>query len=353
MSADATFSIAGRRIGPGERPYVIAELSANHQGSLDHALAIVDAAHKAGADAIKLQTYTADTMTIDVDAPGFRIEGGLWDGRTLYDLYEEAHTPWEWHGPLFERGRKHGMAVFSTPFDETAVDFLEKLDAPAYKIASFELLDIPLIRRVARAGRPMIMSTGMSSLDEIGEAVVAARDAGARHIALLHCVSAYPTPAREANLQMIRMLAEKFGVVVGLSDHTLGIGVAVAAVASGAALIEKHFTLSRGDGGPDAAFSAEPGEMAALVQNTAIAAEACRGEGFHRSEAEESNRAFRRSLYVVADIPEGGALTPQNVRAIRPGFGLAPKHYAEVIGRRAKRAIVRGTPLSWDIIDPA
>jgi pseudaminic acid synthase len=350
MSENPAFAIAGRRIGAGERPYVIAELSANHNGSLDRALALVDAAKDAGADAIKLQTYTADTMTIDVDAPEFRIEGGLWNGRTLYDLYREAHMPWDWHAPLFERGRQHGIAVFSSPFDETAVDFLEGLDAPAYKIASFELLDLPLIRRVALAGKPMIMSTGMASLAEIGEAVEAAHAAGARDIALLHCVSGYPTPANEANLQMIGILEESFGLPVGLSDHTLDIGVSVAAIASGAVMIEKHFTLSRADGGPDAAFSVEPDELAALVRNTMLAAEACRGEGFVRTASEDLNKCFRRSLYVVADIPPGGCLTRHNVRAIRPGFGLPPKYIDEVIGKRASRALPRGTPLSWDLI---
>jgi N-acetylneuraminate synthase len=345
-----TFSIAGRRIGPGERPYVIAELSANHNGSLDRALAVIDAAKQAGADAVKLQTYTADTMTIDVDAPGFRIEGGLWDGRTLYDLYREAHTPWEWHPVLFARGRELGLTVFSTPFDESAVDFLESLDAPAYKIASFELLDLPLIERVARTGKPIIISTGMANLDEIGEAVAAARSSGAREIALLHCVSGYPTPASEANLQMMRVLADKFDAVVGLSDHTLDIGVAIAAVACGARLIEKHFTLSRAAGGPDSAFSAEPEEMAALVHNVALAAEACRGEGFHRAPSEEANRMFRRSLYIVEDVPAGGLLSKQNMRAIRPGFGLPPKYYDQLLGKPMKRAAKRGTPLSWDMM---
>jgi N-acetylneuraminate synthase len=350
MSDRHLFAIAGRRIGPDEQPYVIAEVSANHNGSLERALAIVDAAHEAGADAIKLQTYTADTMTIDVDGPGFRIEGGLWDGRTLYELYGEAHTPWEWHAPLFERGRKHGMAVFSSPFDETAVDFLETLDAPAYKIASFELLDLPLIKRVAKAGKPMIMSTGMASLEEIGEAVGAARQAGAGDVALLHCVSGYPTPASEANLQMIGLLQKQFDVPVGLSDHTLDIGVAVAAVASGAVLIEKHFTLSRADGGPDSAFSAEPGELAALIRNAAHAAQASRGKGFVRSPSEDANKSFRRSLYVVADIPLGGKLTRENIRAIRPGYGLAPKYHDQLLGKRVKYAIKRGTPLSWELI---
>ena len=350
MNAKPSLVINGRRIGAGERPYIIAELSANHNGSLDRALEVIDAAHRAGADAIKLQTYTADTMTIDSNAPDFRIQGGLWDGRTLYDLYREVHTPWEWHPLLFERGRKHGMAVFSTPFDETAVDFLETLDAPAYKIASFELLDLRLIRRVARTCKPMIISTGLASLDEIGEAVSAARSSGAREIALLHCISAYPTPANEANLQMIGLLAKAFDVPVGLSDHTLDIGVAIAAVASGAVLIEKHFTLSRADGGADSAFSAEPAELAALVRNAALAAAASDAEGFRRGASEEASRTFRRSLYVVADIPAGGRFTQANVRAIRPGFGLPPKYYDEVMGKTASRAILRGTPLSWNLI---
>lgn len=346
-----SFAIAGRRIGSGERPYVIAEMSGNHNGSLDRAIAILESAQQAGADAVKLQTYTADTMTIDVDGPGFRIEGGLWHGRTLYDLYREAHTPWDWHAPLFKRGRQLGIAVFSSPFDSTAVDLLEKLDAPAYKVASFEIVDLPLIRRIARTGRPMIMSTGMANLEEIQEALAAARAAGAREIALLHCVSGYPTPAADANLHMIKVLANTFDVVVGLSDHTTDIGVAVAAAAHGAALIEKHVTLSRADGGPDAAFSAEPAELAALVRNAALAAEASHPGGtFHRAASEEQNRVFRRSLYIVEDVPAGGVLTEKNMRAIRPGFGLPPKFYDQLLGKRLKQAAKRGTPLSWDLI---
>ncbi len=344
------FAIAGRRIGPGERPYIIAEMSGNHNGQFERAMAILEAAKEAGADALKLQTYTADTMTIDIDGPGFQIEGGLWNGRTLYNLYREAYTPWEWHAPLFKRGRQLGIAVFSSPFDFTAVDLLEKLDAPAYKIASFEIIDLPLIRRVARVGRPIIISTGMANLEEIREAVETAREAGARDIMLLHCVSGYPTPAVDANLPMIKLLAETFDVMVGLSDHTNDIGVAVAAVASGATVIEKHVILSRADGGPDAAFSAEPAELAALVRNTALAAEACSGGGFRRAPSEEANRAFRRSLYVVDDIPVGGVLNEMNMRAIRPGFGLAPKYYDQLLGKRVSRAVKRGTPVSWDLI---
>lgn len=346
----ASFTIAGRRVGLGERPYIIAEMSGNHNGDLSRAMAILDAAHKAGADALKLQTYTADTMTIDADGPGFRIQGGLWDGRTLYDLYREAHTPWAWHAPLFKRGRELGIAVFSSPFDFTAVDLLESLDAPAYKVASFEIVDIPLISRIARIGRPIIISTGMSNLAEIYEAVAAARNAGARDICLLHCISGYPTPAADANLHMIRLLAETFNVVVGLSDHTTDIGVAVAAVASGATLIEKHVTLSRADGGPDAAFSAEPDELAALVRNTALAAQAMGDGTFRRSASEEQNRVFRRSLYIVEDVPPGGVLTGKNMRAIRPGYGLPPKFYDLLLGKRLVNGAKRGTPVSWDLI---
>lgn len=345
-----TIVIDGRRIGASEPPYVIAEMSCNHNGSFDRAIAIVEAASAAGADAIKLQTYTADTMTIQSAGPGFLIEGGLWGGRTLYDLYEEAHTPWSWHGPLFERGRELGITVFSSPFDATAVDFLEGLNAPAYKVASFEIVDIPLIRRIARTGKPMIMSTGMANVEEIGEAVAAARDAGAREIALMHCVSGYPAPARDANLQMIGILADKFDVTVGLSDHTLDVGVAVAAVSNGATLIEKHLTLSRSDGGPDAEFSAEPKEMESLVRNARYAAEASRNRGFARGESESPNRVFRRSLYAVRDIAAGEPLTAENVRAIRPGLGLAPKHFDDLMGRTACQEIARGTPLSWDLV---
>jgi pseudaminic acid synthase len=345
-----SIQIGNRRVGEDAKPYVIAELSANHNGSLDHALAIMDAAAKAGADAVKLQTYTADTMTIDARGPGFQIQGGLWDGRSLYELYEEAHTPWDWHEALFKRGRELGVDVFSSPFDDTAVDFLERFKPPAYKIASFEIIDLPLIRYVARTKKPMIISTGMASLAEIHEAVSAAREAGAGEIALLHCVSGYPTPASDAHLHMISLLAESFNVPVGLSDHTLDIGVAIAAVARGAVIIEKHFALARADGGPDGAFSAEPDELAALVRNVSLAMEACRGGGFQRSGSEERNRAFRRSLYVVKDVPAGGTLSVDNMRAIRPGYGLPPKFYDTLLGKQVTRAVTRGTPISWDLI---
>lgn len=345
-----SITIAGRGIGPDHPPYIVAELSANHGGSLPHALAVMEAAKAAGADAVKLQTYTADTITIDHDGPDFVIKGGLWDKRRLYELYDEAHTPWEWHEALFAKGRELGIPVFSTPFDDTAVALLERLDAPAYKIASFELVDLPLIARVAKAGRPTIMSTGMGSPEEIAQAVEAYRAAGGRDLVLLHCVSGYPTPVRQSNLRRIAGLAAHFGCPVGLSDHTLGIEVAIAAVALGACLIEKHFTLRRSDGGPDAAFSLEPDELAALVRGARAAFEALGTGAPARSEVEHGNMAFRRSLYVVRDIDAGETFTAENLRSIRPGFGLPPRHLPEILGKRASRALARGTALTWDAV---
>lgn len=342
--------IAGRVIGPGEPPYIVAELSANHSGSLDHALVLIEAARSAGADAVKLQTYTPDTMTIDCDSPDFRILDGLWSGRTLYELYREAQTPWDWHEALFRRGRELGLTVFSTPFDATAITFLEGLHAPAYKIASFEATDVPLIRAAAATGKPLVVSTGMASLGEIAEALDAARSVGPGDVILLHCVSGYPTPPEEANLRSIAELSAKFDVAVGLSDHTLGTAVSVAAVALGACLIEKHFTLRRADGGVDASFSLEPPELAELVVSCRAAHAAIGDANFDLMPAEAPNTKFRRSLYVVRDISAGECLSMENVRAIRPGYGLSPKHLSEVLTRRAARDLRRGTALQWDML---
>ncbi|AIB13881.1 N-acetylneuraminate synthase (plasmid) [Azospirillum argentinense] len=341
--------INGRPIGPGHPPYLIAEMSGNHQGDLNRALALVDAAKEAGADAVKLQTYTADTLTIDHDGPGFLLEGGLWKGRTLHDLYREAHTPWEWHGPLFERARAIGLTIFSSPFDDTAVDLLERLDAPAFKIASFEVNDLPLIRRAARSGKPLILSTGLATLGEIGEAVEAVGDAP---LVLLHCVSGYPTPPEDCNLRTIPHLAQAFGVAVGLSDHTHGVAVPVAATALGAVVIEKHFTLSRADGGVDSAFSLEPAEFKAMANSVRTAWAALGRVHYGVKPSEAGGRDYRRSLYVTADVAVGEALSADSVRSIRPGFGMKPKHLPAVLGRRAARALKRGEPLRWDMLAP-
>jgi N-acetylneuraminate synthase len=343
--------IAGRAIGPGQPPYIVAEMSANHGGDLDRAFAIIAAARAAGADAVKIQTYTADTITLDHDGPEFSIREGLWAGRRLHELYAEAHTPWDWHAALFAKGRELGIPVFSSPFDETAVDLLESLDAPAYKIASFELVDLPLIERVAATGKPVIMSTGMASLGEIEEAVDSARGAGCRELLLLHCVSGYPTPAQDCNLRTIGHLAAAFGVPVGLSDHTLGTAVAVAAVAQGACMVEKHFTLARADGGPDAAFSLEPDELARLAADCRSAAAALGDVRRGRAPSEEKGAVFRRSLYVVKAVRAGECLTRDNVRSIRPALGLPPKYLPQVLGRRARGDLAAGTPLAWTLID--
>lgn len=330
--------------------YIIAEMSANHNQDFERAVQLVHAAKEAGADAIKLQTYTPDTITIDSDKEYFRIKGTLWDGRTLHDLYGEAYTPWEWQPKLKEVADDLGMDLFSTPFDFTAVDFLETMNVPAYKIASFENIDLPLIRRVAQTGKPMIMSTGMATLAEIDEAVRTARDAGCRELALLKCTSAYPAPPEEANLRTIPHLAEAFDVVAGLSDHTLGIQVPVAAVALGARIIEKHFTLARSDGGADSAFSLEPHEFKQMVDAVRITEKALGQVHYGITEKDAESRVFRRSLFVVQNIKAGDVFTEDNVRSIRPGYGLHTRYLDEIIGRRASKDIERGTPLSWNFV---
>ncbi|MCU0893734.1 MAG: N-acetylneuraminate synthase family protein [Rhodospirillales bacterium] len=393
--------IDGRRVGPGEPPFIVAELSGNHNGDLGRALALIDAAHAAGADAVKLQTYTADTLTIDCDGPHFRIEHGPWAGQRLYDLYASAHTPSDWHQALFDRARSLGLSIFSTPFDPSSVAFLERFDPPAYKIASFEAVDLPLIECVAATGRPLILSTGLASFEEVDEAIASARrgaattptalpsrphslqpstahgrstswttgtspvatapvvaegqdkgDGGASRggMILLHCVSGYPSAADEAGLGRMAKLAARTGLAVGLSDHSLGMAVAVAAAALGAVMIEKHITLSRADGGPDAAFSMEPEEFAALCRDCRTAWSATHGApAACRAESEKTSVIFRRSLFVVADIPAGAPFTAENVRSIRPGHGLPPKHLPEILGRRAACPIARGTPLGWEL----
>jgi len=341
--------INNRPIGPNHAPYIIAELSANHNGSLERALQTIDVAHRSGASAIKLQTYTADTMTIDCDRDDFMIKGGLWDGYKLYDLYRWAETPFEWHQAMFEHARKLGITVFSTPFDESAVDLLEQLDAPAYKIASFENTDLPLIRYVAKTGKPLIMSTGMATEEEISEAAEAARSAGCKDLVLLHCISSYPAPMDQANLLQMSELATRFDSMLGLSDHTLGTIASVAAVALGACMIEKHFTLSRQDKGPDSDFSIEPDELVRLCQETDAAWQALGQVGYDRQPAEAGSMAFRRSVYFVRDLPAGSVVGLEDIRRIRPGMGLAPKHFDVLLGKKLKVAVQRGTPTSWEL----
>lgn len=344
-------SISGRKIGPDHPPYIIAELSANHNGDINRAFQIMEEAKKAGADAIKLQTYTHETITMDSDSEEFQIHGGLWDGQTLYDLYKGAHMPWEWHKPLFEKAKELDITIFSSPFDFTAVDLLEELDAPAYKIASFELVDLPLIKRVAQTGKPMIMSTGMANQDEIQEAIDAARNNGCKELIVLHCVSGYPAPAEQYNLKTIADISERFDVLSGLSDHTIDNATSVAAVVLGACLIEKHVTLDRNGGGADDSFSLEPHELAQLCKDSKTAWQAMGKINYERTEAEQGNVKFRRSLYVVKDIKEGEEFTADNVRSIRPGFGLAPKYYDDVIGKKASTNISKGTALISEYID--
>jgi pseudaminic acid synthase len=349
MSTEVT--IAGRRIGQGSAVYVIAELSANHNQSFDQAVRILRAAKDAGADAVKIQTYTADTITLRSDKECFRITGGtLWDGRILHDLYQEASTPWEWQPKLKEIAGELGMHLFSSAFDDSAVDFLQQMTVPAHKVASFELVDIGLIQKMARTGKPLIMSTGMASEEEISEAVQAARGAGANQIALLKCTSAYPAPPEEANLLTIPELVRRFGCPVGLSDHTMGVAIPLVAVALGACIIEKHLCLRRADGGPDAAFSLEPQEFKAMVEAVRTAERALGSVQFASGPREANSRKFRRSLFVVEDIRKGELFTKQNVRSIRPADGLHPRHFNEVLGKRAACDAERGTPLSWELV---
>jgi len=348
-----SFKIGSRVIGADAPPFVIAEMSGNHNQSLEQALLIVEAAAKAGAHALKLQTYTADTMTLDLAEGEFFIKDpdSLWAGTSLYALYEKAHTPWEWHAPIFECAKALGMLAFSTPFDETAVDFLESLDVPAYKIASFENTDLPLIRRVAATGKPMIISTGMASVAELDESVRAAREAGCTDLVLLKCTSTYPASPLNSHIRTIAHLRELFGCQVGLSDHTMGVGVSVAAVAMGATVIEKHFTLNRADGGVDASFSLEPHELASLVVETERAWQSLGQVQYGVTAAEQKSLQYRRSLYVVRDMLAGEVFSKDNVRAIRPGRGLAPKHFDAVIGRKARFALSRGTALGWGLVE--
>jgi len=345
-------NIGARRVGQGCPVYVVAEVSANHNQDFEKAVKIIQAAKDSGADAVKLQTYTADTMTIQSAKEQFRIGGGtLWDGRTLYELYSEAYTPWKWQPRLKQVANNLGMDLFSTPFDDTAVDFLEEMNVPAHKVASFELVDIPLLQKIAKTGKPMIMSTGMATVEEIEEAVQAARQAGATQIALLKCTSAYPASPDDMNLRTIPELAKRFGVPVGLSDHTMGSVVAVAAVALGACIIEKHITLSRSLKGPDSEFSLEPQEFKAMVEAIRTTEQALGAVHFGVGPREASSRAFRRSLFVVEDLRRGEKFTNHNVRSIRPGYGLHTRHLSEVLGKRASRDISRGTPLGWDLVE--
>ena len=343
-----SFRINNRIIGPNHPPYIIAELSANHNGSLNRALKTIDEAKNCGADAIKLQTYTADTMTIDCDLEDFMIKGGLWDGLKLYDLYKWAETPYEWHEAMFAHARKIGITIFSTPFDETAVDLLESLKTPAYKIASFEIVDLPLIRYVAKTGKPIIMSTGMASEEEIDEAVSAAREGGCDQIILLHCISSYPAPIDQSNIQQISNLAKRFNILTGLSDHTLGTTASITAVAQGASLIEKHFTLSRQDKGPDSEFSLEPDDLKKLCIDTKNAWLSLGKEGFKRVKAEEGSKVFRRTLYFIKDLPKGHVIKASDIQRIRPGNGLAPKYFDKVVGKKTAKKISRGQAISFE-----
>ncbi len=343
--------ISGRDIGTEFTPYVIAELSANHNGKLATAFRIIEEAKKAGADAIKLQTYKPETITLNCDSEDFKIHGGIWDGRSLYELYQEAHMPWEWHKPLFQYAKKLGITIFSSPFDNTAIDLLEDLNAPAYKIASFEAVDIPLIKYAASTGKPMIISTGMADAEEIAESIEAAREGGCKELAILHCVSGYPAPAEDYNLRTIPDMIKRFGLVTGLSDHTLDNTIAIASVVMGASIIEKHFTLNRNGGGPDDSFSLEPNDLLELCKSTKSAWRALGKIDYGRKSSEEANIKFRRSLYFVENMKVGDIITENCLKSVRPGFGLLPKHLYTILGKRVKKDILKNTPVNWDKID--
>lgn len=346
-----TIEIAGRKIGEGSSPFVIAEMSANHNGSIETAFKIIEAARQAGADAIKLQTYRPDTITLDSTCDEFMIKDGIWAGKSLFELYESAHLPWDWHKPLFEYARKLGITIFSSPFDNSAIDLLEDLNAPAYKIASFEAVDLPLIKYAASTRKPLIISTGMADADEIQEAIDAAREGGCKELALLHCVSGYPAPAQDYNLRTIPDMVERFGLVTGLSDHTLDNATAIASVVLGASIIEKHFTLDRNGGGPDDSFSLEPGDMAALCIGVKMAWQALGQVDYGRKSSERGNLKFRRSIYFVRDLPAGSVVAEADIRSVRPGMGLLPKHLDKLVGRRLKINVSRGTATRWDIFE--
>jgi pseudaminic acid synthase len=346
-----SFRINGRPIGLEYSPYIIAEMSANHNGKIENAFRIIEEARKAGADAVKIQTYTPDTITLDSDSEDFHIEGGLWGGRTLYDLYREAHMPWEWHAPLFEYASELGITIFSSPFDNTAVDLLENLNAPAYKIASFEAIDLPLIKCVAGTGKPVIISTGMADADEIQEAIEAAREGGCKELAILHCVSGYPAPASDYNLRIIPDMIQRFGLVTGLSDHTLDNTTGIASVALGASIIEKHFTLDRSSGGPDHSFSLEPDELSALCQGARTAWEAMGKVDYGCKSSERESVKYRRSLYFIKDMNAGDVITLGTVRSVRPGYGLPPKFLDLIVGKRVNCRIKANSAVTIDVVE--
>lgn len=344
-------NIDGVNIGSGHPPYVIAEMSANHNGSIDNAFKIIDAAKSSGANAVKLQTYKPDTITLDIDKPEFRIEGGLWNGQTLFQLYKEAHMPWDWHKPLFDYANKLNITIFSSPFDKTAVDLLEDLNTPAYKIASFEAIDLPLIKYVASTNKPMIISTGMADEEEIKEAIDSAKAGGCNDLAILHCVSGYPAPSSDYNLKTLSDMRTKFNLVTGLSDHTTNNTVAISSVALGSSIIEKHVTLDRKGGGPDDSFSLEPHELTSLVKDLKTAWEAMGGVNYGRKSSEQGNVQFRRSIYFIKDMNKGDLISEDNTKSIRPGFGLEPKYHHQIIGKRVSKDILNGTAVSWELIE--